>query len=107
MKRFILSFSILIACNGIIAQTIPVTFRVNMGVQIYEGNFNPAIDTVVVRGSFQMDAGDPLGNWIGNYFAMNDVNGDSIYEVIANIPSALVGTYYEFKFVISPDGWEV
>lgn len=91
--------------TAILAQ-IPVTFRVDMGVQVWKGNFNPASDIVVVRGSFQQDAGDPGGNWQGSMFQLTDPDGDTIYTVTANLPSDSAGKAYEFKFVKNSDGWE-
>ena len=46
---------------------IPVTFQVDMSIQMFEGNFPPGAN-VVVRGSFQTDFGDPGGNWQGNLY---------------------------------------
>ncbi|MBI2418947.1 MAG: hypothetical protein HYV28_13815, partial [Ignavibacteriales bacterium] len=48
----------------IFAGTIQVTFRVNMKVQMKMGYFLIS-DTAVVRGDFQIDAGDINGNWQG------------------------------------------
>lgn len=86
--------------------TIPVTFSVDMGVAAFKGQFNPSSDQVVIRGSFQADAGDPGGNWQGNLFAMTDNDGDTIYTLTVDFPSSTAGNNYEFKFVIAPDGWE-
>jgi len=89
---------------------IPVTFSVDMGVQAFEGNF-PAGANVVVRGSFQVDFGDPGGaNWAGNYFQLSDTDGDTIYTGTFNAPSSLAGNSYAFKYVIvnppAGDNWE-
>lgn len=42
-----------------------VTFRADMSVQILKGNFTIGTDYVVVRGDFQMAAGDTV-NWDGD-----------------------------------------
>lgn len=85
---------------------IPVTFQVDMGVQVWKGNFTPGTDIVVVRGSFQEDAGDPGGNWQGSLFELTDPDGDTIYTVTANLPTDSAGKMYEFKYVMNADGWE-
>jgi hypothetical protein len=85
---------------------IPVTFQVDMGVQAFEGNFNVSTGSVLVRGSFQENAGDPGGNWQGSMFQLSDTDGDTIYTGTFNIPASFAGTTYEFKYVIAPDTWE-
>jgi len=99
-------FSIVLLSSIVFTQTIPVTFQVDMGAQVAKGIFVPGTDQVVVRGSFQADAGDPGGNWQGAFFTGTDPDGDTIYTVIANLPVANVGTLYEYKFVKAPDSWE-
>ena len=84
---------------------IPVTFQVDMGVQAFKGNFNVGTDNVVVRGDFQMAAGD-TANWQGGMFQLADADGDTIYTGTFNIPASFAGTNYEFKYVIAPDTWE-
>ncbi len=90
-------------------ETVPVTFQVNMGIQETLGKFIPGTDQVVVRGSFQVDAGD-AGDWSGTMFNATDPDGDKVYTVTANLPGGKIGTNYEFKYVIvSPgkdDAWE-
>jgi len=88
---------------------IPVTFQVDMSVQMFEGNFPPGAN-VVVRGDFQTDAGDPNGLWQGNMFQLSDTDDDSIYTGTFQIPSNFVGNNYIFKYVIvnppAGDNWE-
>ena len=88
---------------------IPVTFQVDMSVQAFEGNF-PAGANVVVRGSFQAAFGDPGGDWQGNLFQLSDVDADTIYTGTFNVPAALAGNNYAFKYVIvnppAGDNWE-
>jgi hypothetical protein len=77
-----------------------------MGVAIAEGLFNPSSQSVVVRGDFQSDAGDPGGNWQGNLFEMMYDTSD-IYAVSFAMPDSFAGNSYTYKFVITPDEiWE-
>jgi hypothetical protein len=80
-----------------------------MGVQAFEGNF-PAGAKVVVRGSFQSEAGDPGGDWQGNLFELSDADGDTIYTGTWNIPASFAGTAFAYKYVIvnppAGDNWE-
>ena len=89
---------------------IPITFQVDMSVQMFEGNFPPGAN-VVVRGDFQTDAGDPNGLWQGNMFQLSDTDDDSIYTGTFQIPSNFDGNNYIFKYVIvNPpvgDNWEL
>ena len=88
---------------------IPITFQVDMSVQMFEGNFPPGAN-VVVRGDFQTDAGDPNGLWQGNMFQLSDTDDDTIYTGTFQIPSNFVGNNYIFKYVIvnppAGDNWE-
>lgn len=106
MKKMLLTTFLLLFASFSIAQTIPVTFRVDMGLQVWKGAFNPTSGQVVVRGNFQTDAGDPGGNWQGNFFRLLDPDGDTVYTLTVNFPATTVNNNYEFKFVIAPDGWE-
>ena len=89
--------------------TIPVTFQVDMSMQVFDGNF-PEGANVVVRGDFQTDAGDPGGNWQGNMFQLSDADDDTIYTGTFQIPSNFAGNNYSFKYVIvnppAGDDWE-
>ncbi|MCS7053125.1 MAG: T9SS type A sorting domain-containing protein [Ignavibacterium sp.] len=106
MKKIIATFFLLMFATFTVAQNIPVTFRVDMGLQVWKGNFNPATQQVVVRGNFQQAAGDPGGNWQGNFFVLSDPDGDTIFTRTVNMPANTAGQTFEFKFVIAPDGWE-
>jgi Secretion system C-terminal sorting domain len=88
--------------------SITVSFSVNMNVQITNGNFDPAAgDSVVIRGSFQTEAGDPGGDWQGVMFNMTDGDADGIYDLDVVFPDTSDGKSFAFKFVIMPgDGWE-
>lgn len=89
-------FTLLLFPISTFAQTPTVEFRCNMSVQIKRGTFNPATDSVWVRGNFS--------NWEGKVFMLADQDGDSIYSaVFANF---IDGQALIFKFVHSPDVWE-
>lgn len=105
MKKLVIT-ALMLFTTFSFAQTIPVTFNVDMGVAAFKGQFNPSTDQVVIRGSFQADAGDPGGNWQGNFFTMSDSDGDTVYTLTVDFPNTTNGNNYEFKFVIAPDGWE-
>ncbi len=107
MKKFLLTtFLSLLMGIAVFAQTVKVTFKVNMGAAAYNGVFKVASDSVTVRGDFQADAGDPGGNWQGYYFKMTKDANDTIYSVTASFPAAKAGSPYQFKFAMSNDGWE-
>lgn len=79
-----------------------VTFNLNMSVQAIMGNFDLAIDTVVVRGGTA-----PLA-WAGYDNLLTDLDGDSIYTITIDFADA-TGTV-EYKYVRKPAGaddvWE-
>lgn len=107
MKKMIFTAFLLLLGTTLFAQNIDVTFNVDMSVQITQGNFNPGSgDFVVVRGSFQADAGDPGGNWQGTLYTLT-AGANDIYSLTVQIPASFAGTNYEFKYVTMPgDGWE-
>jgi hypothetical protein len=75
--------------------TVPVTFRVNMGIQEQLGNFDPAMHTVEARGSFD--------NWgAGIMLSANPTNA-ALYEGTAVITGS-AGTVIEHKYVINQAG---
>ena len=85
---------------------ITVTFQLDMSVMVAEGTFDPATQSVTVRGSFQAAAGDPGGDWQGTFFTMT-AGANHVYSVTATFPGSLSGSSYAFKFVKMPgDGWE-
>ena len=94
---------LLICMAGIANAQNPVTFKVQMGVQEQLGNFDPANDTVVVRGSFN--------GWAGSDNILTDPDEDDVYECVVDFGDELVGTKIYYKFVIiygdgSDDNWE-
>lgn len=93
------SLAVLLAIFAIgIAQSLAtqVTFQVNMTVQQDLGNFNPAEDIVVVRGT--------INGWAGNTHEVED-NGSGVYVGTFDIAEGAI----EYKFVIvkpAQDVWE-
>lgn len=82
-----------------ILTTTPVTFRVNMGVKIAEGFFDPAQHTVSARGSFN--------DWKGGFDLAPSAADTNIYEGTIEI-TALSGSTINYKFVVNngSDQWE-
>jgi Secretion system C-terminal sorting domain len=106
MRELLLIFFAASLGTFVMAQDIPVTFQVDMSVQVAEGSFDPMTGLVVIRGDFQDEAGDPGGDWQGDFFALADADANEIYDLTVNFPPAQNDSSFEFKFVISPDGWE-
>lgn len=79
----------------------PVTFQVNLGVKAAEGAFDPAVDTVEVRGTFN--------NWSTGSSPLEDPDGDLVYSGTFDLDTALVGQTVSYKFVYvkaGADAWE-
>ncbi|GEM_PF-2629931 len=75
-----------------------ITFQVKMNIAMQKGRFDPASDTVIVRGTFN--------SWVSNTDRLSDPNADSIYTGTINVGTADPPFY---KFVIrrnSNDDWE-
>ncbi len=79
-----------------------VIFQCNMDIQIQAGNFDPANDTLVVRGSFN--------GWSGNDDWLYDLEGGKVYTAGVPLADSLIGQTIEYKHVIVPaaggDVWE-
>ncbi len=105
MKKMLTAFLFVLLSSALFAQ-ISVTFQCDMGSQVYRGFFTPGTDQLLVRGSFQEDAGDPGGNWQGSMFELTDGDADTVYTLTVDLPTDSAGKMYEYKFVIAPDGWE-
>jgi hypothetical protein len=104
MKKFFLL--VLLCMIGSVAYAnIPITFSVNMSIQMREGNFDPSKDFIYVRGNFQKDVGDTT-DWGGAKFTTSDLDADSIYTITINFPDSLNGKSFEYKFVLNDGGWE-
>lgn len=84
-----------------------VTFQVDMGVQAFEGTFDPVNGKVVIRGDFQNEAGDAGGDWQGDFFELSDPDGDTVYTKTVTFPLSEAGKSFNFKYVIQPNNnWE-
>jgi hypothetical protein len=73
---------------------VPVTFRVNMALQIANTNFNPAKDVIEARGSFQTRR-----KWKAGFTLTNSPAAPTIYQGTYKVPlppNAMIG----YKFVI-------
>jgi hypothetical protein len=87
-----------------------VTFQVDMGIymQLTSGGFDPATDSVVVRGSFGHFVGQD--DWAGYYFLMTKSNtNDSIYTITVPFPDSVQGQNITYKYVLvhnHVDTWE-
>lgn len=78
------------------SKTIQATFSVNIELERLAGMFNPATDSVSVRGTFN--------NWQNTWMHPRSDNPD-IYTTTIGI-DAVVGDTIEFKFFIPPTFWE-
>ncbi len=97
MKRS-LGILLLLACLGA-AMAANITFQVNMAVQQRLGNFNPAVDTVLVRGTFN--------GWGGYTDILTTVPPDSVYRITKSLSPGPI----EYRFVMANraaggDRWE-
>ncbi len=100
MKKVFLLFC-LILLTGIVtkAQTVDVTFKVDMSTEWATARFNPTVDTVKVRGSFD--------GW-GSGAIMNDDDNDSVYVVTVTGQPQNTAIFYKFYHTgNSGNGWEV
>lgn len=87
-----------------VAAPIPLTFEVNLGVQMARGNFNPANGEVVeVRGSFLTDSG---GNWLGGFSLTNDPANAIIYRGTWLDTNDTSGSVIQYQFVLNYGTWE-
>lgn len=98
-KLFLLISMFLITGVFLQAQTVDVTFQVDMRVKISTGYFNPGTDVVTCPGAFNNWLNEPPAN---TEKVMSDSDNDSVYTItIAMAPSAT----YEYKFNIGL-GWD-
>ena len=83
----------------IVAQTVNVTFQVDMSVKIATGYFNPSTDVVTCPGGFNNWLSEPPAN---SEKVMTDLDNDSVYTItIAMDPNKS----YEYKFNVG-SGWD-
>ena len=90
--------------NNELPVKVPVTFQVDMAVQILIGAFDPSADTVQARGSFQTPA-----TWTSGFTLTNDPVMTNIYVGVyddGHAPGTVEG--YKFVFVKAgddPNSW--
>jgi len=78
---------------------IPVTFRVNMGVQVARGAFDPASGIVNLAG--------PFNNWSTTATLLtNSPTEPYVYQGTVNISGVAPGGNVPFKFVANSGTWE-
>ena len=101
MKKIMLTLMFAFASISLFAgTTVPVVFQVNMGYQIRHNLWNPATDSVVIRGDFEHVVDTSASNWSGVNFLMTPRStGDSVYILAVNFPVADTGTTFNYKFV--------
>ncbi len=76
-----------------------VTFQVHMGAYMQTGTFDPATDSVVMRGDFQIMAGDSV-NWDHDKFVMAQSSAnDSIYTLTIVFPDSAAGKAILYQFL--------
>ncbi len=71
---------------------IPVTYQVNMAIQIATGAFNPGTDVVEARG--------PFNNWGGGFTLKSSPGNTNIYSGTVNEKTSTPGSLVPHKFVI-------
>jgi hypothetical protein len=100
MKKLILLFSIVLITGVFLqAQTVDVTFQVDMSVKIATGYFDPGTEVVTCPGDFNNWLNEPPPN---TDKVMEDPDNDSVYTItIAMAPN----TTYGYKFNIGL-GWD-
>ncbi|MDW8308105.1 MAG: hypothetical protein RMK20_01880 [Verrucomicrobiales bacterium] len=85
--------------TNVITNHVPVTFRVNMSVQIAQGSFNPATGTLAV-------SGDAIDNWanLGTHLLTQSPTNSVLWEGTFQITNA-VGAPVNYKFIMNGN-WE-
>jgi len=100
MRKLSLLFSILLITGVFLqAQTVDVTFQVDMSVKIATGYFNPATEVVTCPGGFNNWLNEPPAN---TEKVMSDPDNDSVYTITITMDA---NTNYEYKFNIGL-GWD-
>ncbi len=77
----------------------PVTFSVDMAIQILEEKFSPDSDTLSVIGDFNA--------WLFGATLLADADGDSVYKAVVEFPDSVVNTETRFLFAYRNGGSEV
>jgi Secretion system C-terminal sorting domain len=100
MKKLFLLISLMLITGVFLqAQTVDVTFQVDMRVKIATGYFNPSTDVVTCPGDFNNWLNEPPAN---TEKVMTDPNNDSVYSITINMAP---NTTYGYKFNIGL-GWD-
>lgn len=94
MKKVWGFFLLTIFCSLTTAQT--VEFRVDLGVQVYKGLFNPTTDSVKIAGNFN--------GWNNGSDVLTDLDSDTIYTITKTFPT---DEELLFRFIEGSDGWEI
>ncbi len=77
----------------------PVTFSVDMSIQILEEKFTPGSDTLCLVGDFNQ--------WRFAATLMADADGDSVYKAVVEFPDSIVNTDVRFLFAYRNGGEEI
>ena len=99
LHKYLILISVVLGLHpAVSAQTVSVTFRVNMSYQIELDNFDPATEFVDVAGSFN--------GWGSTLTKLFDSDSNKIYEVTVAgfVPSSTIE--YKFRFNGQWDGRE-
>lgn len=91
MKQLYLYFLLIFCFIASSAQSVSITFEVNMAYQISEGKFNPTSDYVDVAGTFN--------SWGGTQKKLTDTENDQVYTL--TISGFTTQSAIEFKFRIN------
>ncbi len=105
----VVAFLVTLAASSPTKATESVTFQVHLGAMMQAGTFNPATDSIVVRGDFQKMAGDTVDWDLYKFLMAKSTANDSIYTVAVTFPDTAVGKTIQYKFVTVHAGaanWE-
>lgn len=103
LKRFLalafIAFMVTLSMGSFAHATVSVTFQVDMAAYMQTGKFNPATDSVIIRGDFQEMAGDTVV-WAGSHFVMTEsTTDDSVYTLAVVFPDSAVGKTINYQFL--------
>ena len=101
MKKCFTMLSVMLLfgwATATLAQTVDVTFQVDMSIKIALQKFNPASDQVELRGSFD--------GW-GAGLVLSDTNNDSVYTVTVTSQPQNTVIFYKFLYMAgTTTNWE-